>query len=86
MDTQNSVTEPGTDVRERIESALETIRPALQSDGGDVELVDFSDEGVVLLRLLGACGACPISSLTMKHGIEKRIKANVPEVTAVEAI
>lgn len=86
MNTENAVTEPGTDVRGRIESALDSIRPALQSDGGDVEFVDFSDEGVVLLRLLGACGACPISSLTMKHGIEKRIKASVPEVTAVEAV
>lgn len=86
MQTQNPTVEPGTSVRDRIESALETIRPALQIDGGDVEFVDFNDEGVVLLRLTGACGACPISSLTMKHGIEKRIKANVPEVNAVEAI
>lgn len=84
MQTQNTTAD--SSVRDRIESALETIRPALQSDGGDVEFVDFNDDGVVLLRLTGACGACPISSMTMKHGIEKRIKANVPEVVAVEAI
>ena len=86
MQTQNEVVHQGASIRDRIESALDTIRPALHIDGGDVEFVDFSDEGVVLLRLTGACGACPISSMTMKHGIEKRIKANVPEVVAVEAI
>ena len=86
MQTPNPTAEAAGSIRDRIESALETIRPALHIDGGDVEFVDFSDEGVVLLRLTGACGACPISSMTMKHGIEKRIKANVPEVVAVEAI
>lgn len=74
-------------VRERIESSLESIRPALHVDGGDVELVDFNaDDGVLQLRLVGTCGHCPISSVTVKHGIEKRIKALVPEVTSVEAI
>ena len=72
-------------IRERIEDTLETIRPALHIDGGDVEFVDFED-GVVQLRLVGACGSCPISSLTVKHGIERRIKAMVPEVTEVQAI
>lgn len=86
MQTQNEVVEQSASIRDRIENALDTIRPALHIDGGDVEFVDFNDEGVVLLRLTGACGACPISSMTMKHGIEKRIKANVPEVRAVEAI
>jgi Fe-S cluster biogenesis protein NfuA len=74
-------------IRERIESSLDTIRPALHVDGGDVEFVDFNqDDGVVQLRLVGACGHCPISSMTVKHGIERRIKAMVPEVTSVEAI
>jgi len=74
-------------VLDRIESSLESIRPALHVDGGDVELVDFNQEdGVVQLRLVGACGHCPISSMTVKHGIERRIKAMVPEVTAVEAV
>lgn len=86
MQTQNEVIHPKASIRDRIERALEMIRPALHIDGGDVEFVDFNADGVVLLRLTGACGACPISSMTMKHGIEKRIKANVPEVNAVEAI
>lgn len=74
-------------LRERIESTLDTIRPALQIDGGDVEFVDFQDEqGVLQVRLVGACGSCPISSMTVKHGIERRIRAMVPEVTEVQAV
>jgi Fe-S cluster biogenesis protein NfuA len=74
-------------IRERIESTLDTIRPALQVDGGDVEFVEFNgDDGVLLLRLVGACGSCPISSLTVRHGIERRVRAVVPEVTEVQAI
>lgn len=72
-------------VHERIASSLDTIRPALRVDGGDVEFVQFED-GVVRLRLTGACGACPISSVTVKNGIERRIRAMVPEVLEVEAI
>lgn len=72
-------------ILERIGDALDSIRPALQSDGGDVELVGFSD-GVVQIRLVGACGPCPISSMTVKHGIERRVRAAVPEVTAVQAV
>jgi Fe-S cluster biogenesis protein NfuA len=72
---------------DKIESALESLRPALRMDGGDVELVGYDDqEGVVHVRLLGACGACPISSMTMKHGIERRIRAEVPEVREVLAV
>lgn len=80
---------PDTDASlfERISSTLETIRPALQSDGGDVELVDFTaDDGVLSIRLIGACEACPISSMTVKHGIERRIKAAVPEVISVRTV
>jgi Fe-S cluster biogenesis protein NfuA len=74
-------------IRDRLEDALETIRPALHVDGGDVELVGFNpDDGMVQLRLVGACGACPISSVTVKQGIERRIKSMVPEVTGVEAV
>jgi Fe-S cluster biogenesis protein NfuA len=87
MIEQDQATDTQRTARERIESALETIRPALHIDGGDVELVDYNDmDGVVQLRLMGACGSCPISSMTMKHGIERRIRAVVPEVTAVQAI
>ncbi|HEV2129480.1 MAG TPA: NifU family protein [Longimicrobiaceae bacterium] len=72
---------------ERIESGLDTIRPALQQDGGDVEFVRFDDDsGVVELRLVGLCGACPISPTTVKHGIERRLKQLVPEVTEVRAL
>ena len=76
-----------TTLRERIEDTLESIRPALQIDGGDVEYVDFDDaDGILHLRLVGACGACPISSMTVKHGIERRIRAVVPEVNEVQAV
>ena len=72
---------------ERIEDTLDTIRPALREDGGDVELVGFdSDAGVVHLRLVGACSACPISTTTVKQGIERRIKSVVPEVREVQAV
>ena len=71
-------------MRERIEKALETIRPALQRDGGDIELVDVVD-GVVKVRLTGACGGCPMSQMTLKMGVEKALKQQVPEVKRVEA-
>ena len=72
---------------EKIEDTLDTIRPALRADGGDVELVDFDDaEGVVKLRLVGACSSCPISVMTMKQGIERRIKTVLPEVREVQAV
>jgi Fe-S cluster biogenesis protein NfuA len=75
------------DIRTQIEGALDSIRPALQMDGGDVEFVGFNDaDGVVQLRLVGACGACPISSTTVKYGIERRLKAVVPQVTEVQAV
>ena len=74
-------------VVERIEVALDSIRPALHIDGGDVEFVDFNEsDGIVRIRLLGACGGCPISSVTVKHGIERRVRAAVPEVTGIEVV
>lgn len=74
-------------VQEQIENTLDSIRPALHVDGGDVEFVAFDDRsGVVQLRLTGACGACPISSVTMKNGIERRILAVVPNVREVRAV
>lgn len=87
MSSYNHATDSAMSIRERIEDALDSIRPALHVDGGDVEFVGFNDvDGVVQLRLVGACGACPISSSTVKHGIERRIKAVIPEVTAVQAV
>lgn len=72
-------------LRERVEKALETIRPALQDDGGDVELVEVSADGIVQVELTGACGGCPMSQMTLKGGIERRLKELVPEVTQVVA-
>ena len=74
-------------VRKRIEEVLDTIRPALRSDGGDVELIDYDeDDGIVQLRLMGACGSCPVSMMTLKAGIERRITVAVPEVKAIHAL
>ncbi len=71
----------------RIGEVLESIRPALWADGGDVEFIQFDDvAGVVELRLLGACEACPISMVTLKEGIERRLKSSVPGVTTVNAV
>ena len=69
-------------MEDRIKAVLETIRPALQADGGDVEFIDFND-GVVTVRMLGACGNCPMALMTLKQGIEKRVKAEIPEVVSV---
>ena len=73
-------------MRERVEKALEKIRPMLQADGGNVELVEVTANGVVKLRLKGSCGCCPMSSMTLKMGIERIIKEDVPEVKEVIAI
>lgn len=72
--------------RDKILEVLESIRPAIQADGGDVELLDYrADEGIVEVRLLGACESCPISMMTLKEGIERRIKRSVPSVVEVTA-
>ncbi|MCL4309661.1 MAG: NifU family protein [Thermoleophilia bacterium] len=72
--------------REKVEESLERIRPALQADGGDLELIDVTEDGKVTLRLTGACGSCPMSQMTLKMGIEQRLKEDVPEVELVEAV
>ncbi len=73
--------------RERIEDVLAGIRPAVRSDGGDIELVAFDeDQGLVQLRMVGACHACPMSMMTLRAGIEQRLRMQVPEVRSVEAI
>lgn len=69
-----------------VEAALDEIRPALQRDGGNVEYVDTNDEGVVLVRLQGACAGCPSATMTLKMGIERTLMERVPGVTAVQAI
>lgn len=68
---------------EEVKIVLETIRPALQADGGDVELVDVSPDGVVKVKLTGACGHCPMSTMTLKMGIERTLKEKVPGVMEV---
>ena len=72
-------------MRDKVEAALEQIRPALLADGGDVELVDVND-GMVTVRLRGACSGCPMASMTLKHGIEQALKEQVPEVKEVIAV
>jgi Fe-S cluster biogenesis protein NfuA len=73
------------DLKERVEKSLDTIRPALMADGGNVELVDVED-GIVKVRLQGACGTCPSALMTLKQGIEVRVKEDVPEIHEVEAV
>jgi Fe-S cluster biogenesis protein NfuA len=73
-------------MREKIEKALGLIRPALQRDGGDVELVDVEENGVVKVRLTGACHGCPMSQMTLKAGVERILKQQVPEVKSVQAV
>lgn len=73
-------------MREQVEKALEQIRPMLTADGGNVELVEVTDDGIVKLKLTGACGCCPMSQMTLKMGIEKILKQAVPQVKEVIAI
>jgi Fe-S cluster biogenesis protein NfuA len=73
-------------LKEQVQIALDEIKPALEADGGDVELVDVSDQGVVKVRLTGACRGCPMGMQTLKLGIEKHLKQKVPEVSEVVGI
>jgi Fe-S cluster biogenesis protein NfuA len=70
-------------IKEQVENALNDIRPALQADGGNVELVAVDEEGVVKVRLTGACGSCPMSQMTLKMGIERALKDRIPGVREV---
>ncbi|MBN2463713.1 MAG: NifU family protein [Dehalococcoidia bacterium] len=72
-------------MREKVEAILNKIRPSLAADGGNVELVDVSD-GIVKLRLTGACGSCPMASMTLKHGVERVLKEQLPELKEVVAV
>jgi Fe-S cluster biogenesis protein NfuA len=72
-------------MREKVEEVLEKIRPNLQADGGDVELVDIQD-GIVKVKLTGACAGCPMSTMTLKMGIERILKQEIPEVTQVQQV
>jgi Fe-S cluster biogenesis protein NfuA len=71
---------------ENVKKALDNVRPSLQADGGDVELVGISDDGIVSVKLTGACGGCPMAEMTLKMGIENYLKKEVPEVTGVVGV
>ena len=73
----------GASVKERVQSIIDLIRPAVQADGGDIELVDVTGDGVVQIRFHGACHGCPSSTMTLQMGIERNLREKVPEVTAV---
>jgi len=74
------------DIRSRVEAALARVRPALNADGGDAEVIEVTLQGVVRLQLVGACSGCAMSMMTLKQGIERVIKSEVPEVSSVEAL
>jgi Fe-S cluster biogenesis protein NfuA len=71
-------------MKEKVQEALDRIRPMLQADGGDVELVEVREDGVVKVRLQGACAGCPMSQMTLRNGIERALKQAIPEVKSVE--
>lgn len=72
-------------MKEKVEAALDKVRPALRADGGDAELVDVND-GIVTVRLTGACGSCPMSKMTLQMGVERVIRQEVPEIKKVVAV
>jgi len=81
MDKKSSI-----DLIERVEKALMSIRPYLEADGGDLKILEITKDNIVKLELLGACGTCPMSSSTLRAGVEESIKRAVPEVASVEAV
>jgi len=74
------------EMKEKVRKAIEEIRPHLQADGGDVELVEVTDDNIVKVRLLGACVGCPMRQMTLTHGITQFLKKKVPEIKSVEAV
>jgi Fe-S cluster biogenesis protein NfuA len=74
------------ELKEKVEAALEKVRPWLKADGGDVELVGVSEDGIVKVKLTGACGSCPMSQMTLKMGVGKVLKKEVPEIKDIEAV
>ena len=73
-------------MKDKVEKVIETVRPFLKADGGDVELVDVTEDGIVKLKLTGACGSCPLSTYTLKMRIENKLKEAIPEIKAVEQV
>ncbi|MFH1753195.1 MAG: NifU family protein [Candidatus Omnitrophota bacterium] len=74
------------ELKEKVEAAREKVRPHLQADGGNVELVDVTADGIVKVKLTGACGSCPMSQMTLKMGVGKVLKKEVPEIKEVESV
>ena len=79
-------TEEQTTLKDRVELAIDDIRPSLQADGGDIELVAVGDDGAVSVQLTGACAGCPMSQMTLTFGVEKHLKKVIPEITSVVAV
>jgi len=75
-----------TELREQIEFALDTIRPYLEADGGNVRIVELTEDRVLKIEMLGNCGSCPMSTMTLKAGVEEAIKRAIPEIVRVEAV
>lgn len=74
-------------MKDRVEAALDKIRPALEADGGNVELVDVDEaNGIVKVKLVGACGSCPMSQMTLRMGVERVLREDIPEITEVQAV
>jgi Fe-S cluster biogenesis protein NfuA len=86
MTEPTSSASPATSLHDRVAAILDRIRPAVQSDGGDLELVGVTSEGVVQIRLHGACVGCPSSQMTLQMGIERNVREKIPEVVAVEQV
>lgn len=78
--------EEKTELQEKVLKVIEQLRPYLQADGGDIQLVNITDENVVNVELLGACGSCPYSQMTLKNGVEEAMRKAIPEIKSVEAI
>ncbi|OYT13152.1 MAG: hypothetical protein B6I19_06600 [Bacteroidetes bacterium 4572_114] len=74
------------DITTKVENVIDQIRPYLQQDGGDIEFIEMTDDNVVNVRLLGACGSCPHSTMTLKNGVETAMKKAIPQVKSVEAV
>ncbi|MBP7496347.1 MAG: NifU family protein [Bacteroidales bacterium] len=74
------------EIENKVKNIIDRIRPALQADGGNIDFIEITKDNVVLVKLLGACGACPYSLITLKQGVEAAIKEEVPEIKAVEAV
>jgi Fe-S cluster biogenesis protein NfuA len=84
--TQSESSSASPALRDQVQALINLIRPAVQADGGDIELVDVYTDGLVQIRFHGACHGCPSSSLTLHHGIERSLRDKIPQVTRVEAV